>query len=596
MMMPTEKAKDFKGSLKRTIKQLAPFKLSLFIVVIFCIISALIGVVSPKLQGSAINIISGKLETGYMDYTALTRQLLILGVIYIASALFSFLQGWITTGVTQKLVFSLRSDIEAKLARLPLKYFDTKTHGEILSRVTNDVDNVSNSLQQSVSTVISSVITLVGVLAMMLTISPILTLITLLLVPLYLLVTFIIAPRSQRYFVAQQAALGDINGHIEEMFTGHKIVKVFGHEAQSIEEFDGINSRYYHYSRKAQIISGLIMPFMRFIGNLGYVAMCVLGGVFVSQGRINIGDMQAFLIYVRQFNQPINNLSSIANVLQSTIASAERIFAVLDEEEELPDPANPKRIQNPQGAVHFEHIEFGYTPDNILMHDLSLDVKPGQTIAIVGPTGAGKTTLVNLLMRFYDVSSGSITIDGVDIRDMTRSDLRTTFGMVLQDTWLFGGTIMENIAYGKPGAPEEDIIAAATAARANHFIRTLSEGYGTMLNEEGANVSQGQKQLLTIARAFLADPSILILDEATSSVDTRTEILIQRAMEELMNGRTSFVIAHRLSTIRDADLILVMNNGDIIEKGTHTELMEQGGFYSDLYNSQFTGAAIEEAI
>ncbi len=593
--MPAEKAKDFKGTLSKVLKYIGQFKWPLVLVAMLSVLSSVFNILAPKVQGNAITVIELGYRSGQVDGGALLRVLLLLAGIYLLTSGFGFVQQWTVTSVSQRMVFRLRKDIEAKLSKLPLRYFDSQTHGEILSRVTNDVDTVSNTLQQCVTQIISAAITLVGVLAMMLYLSPVLTGISLCIIPFYLLVIYVIAPRSQRYFIGQARALGDLNGHVEEMYTGHKIVKAFGHEEDSIREYEEINERYYTYSRKAQVISGMIMPCMMFLGNLGYVLMAVAGGFFVATGRFLLGDMQAFLQYIRSFNQPINQLSSIANTLQSTIASAERIFEILEQPEEVAEAQSPKRLANPQGAVSFDHIEFGYTPDNILIHDMNIQVQPGQTVAIVGPTGAGKTTLVNLLMRFYDVSKGSISVDGVDIRDMTRSDLRSLFGMVLQDTWLFTGTIRDNIAYGRPKASDEEVIAAATAARADHFIRTLYEGYQTVLNEEGTSISQGQRQLLTIARAFLADPAILILDEATSSVDTRTEILIQKAMEALMKGRTSFVIAHRLSTIRDADLILVMNHGDIVEQGTHDQLMEKQGFYYDLYNSQFSGNTEEAA-
>ena len=597
MGMPAEKAKDFKGTLKRVLKYLKPYWWGIALIAVLSICSSLFTVISPRVQGNAITIIEqGVSSKAGINYTALYRTLLIMGSIYILTTLFSFLQQFIVATISQKLVFSLRRDIEAKLAKLPLKYYDSHTHGEILSRITNDVDTVSSTLQMSVTQIVSSAITIVGVLFMMLRISPLLTLIALLITPLYLLVVYVIAPKSQRYFIAQQTALGDLNSHVEEMFTGHKIVKAFNREKDSIEEFEQINQMYYTFSRRANFISGMIMPIMHFLGNLGYVAMCIVGGIFVSRRTISLGDMQAFMQYVRLFNQPITQTSNIANVIQSTIASAERVFDILNAEEEVPEAANPQDIANPEGAVRFENIRFGYSEDKILMQDLSIDVKPGQTVAIVGPTGAGKTTLVNLLMRFYDVMDGRITIDGVDIREMTRGGLRSIFGMVLQDTWLFNGTIRDNISYGKTDATDEEIVQAAVAACADHFIRTLPDGYNTVINEEASNISQGQKQLLTIARAFLADPSILILDEATSSVDTRTEVLIQNALAKLKKGRTSFVIAHRLSTIRNADIILVMNNGSIIEKGTHEELLNRKGFYYELYNSQFMNGAESQAV
>lgn len=591
---PTEKAKDFKGSLVRTIKYVSRFKWPILFVALLCILSSIAQIFSPKVQGQVINVIQEAFTTGTLNTSALFKWILLLGVIYVLSATFSFIQQWTTAGVTQRLVFSLRKDVDEKLAKLPLKYYDTRTHGEILSRVTNDVDNVSNTLQQSITQVISSIITLVGVLVMMLSISWVLTLITMCITPLYIIVIYVIAPKSQRYFVGQQAALGDINGHVEEMYTGQKIVKAYGRESESIEEFNEINDRYYTYSVRAQTISGLIMPLNRLLGNFGYVLVCVIGGMFVANGSMLLGDVQAFMQYVRQFNQPIQQTSNMMNTLQSTIASAERIFEILDEPEEPAEASGELDLTHPEGAVKFEHVKFGYSPDKILMQDLSIDVKKGETIAIVGPTGAGKTTLVNLLMRFYDVNDGKITVDGVDIRDMTRSGLRSMFGMVLQDTWLFNGTIRDNIAYGRPDATDEQIVAASKAARSDHFIRTLPDGYNTEINEEASNISQGQRQLLTIARAFLADPEILILDEATSSVDTRTEVLIQSAMNELMKNRTSFVIAHRLSTIRGADLILVMNHGTIVEQGTHESLLAEGGFYADLWQSQFAGRDLDE--
>ena len=479
---------------------------------------------------------------------------------------------------------------------MPLKFFDERTHGEILSRVTNDFDNISTTLQQSLTQLITSIVTIIGVVVMMLSISPLLTLIVVLTLPLYVVVTMNIAKHSQKHFADQQKSLGELNGHVEEMYTGHKIVKAFGREDDSIATFNAINERLYTAGYQAQFISGIIMPLMRFVGNLGYVIICVVGGIFATQGTITIGDILAFIQYSRQFTMPIVQTANIANIIQSTVASAERVFELLDEVEELPDQADSKVIAFPKGDVKFENVDFSYKEGESLIKNVNIDVKQGNRIAIVGPTGAGKTTLVNLLMRFYEINSGKITVDGVDIRDIKRGALRSMFGMVLQDTWLFNGTIMENIAYGREGATEEEVIQATRAAHAHHFIKTLPDGYNTILNEEASNISQGQKQLLTIARAILADPAILILDEATSSVDSRTEVYIQRAMTELMNGRTSFVIAHRLSTIRDAELILVMNKGCIIEMGNHNELLAQKGFYADLYYSQFTGAKLDNVV
>jgi len=488
----------------------------------------------------------------------------------------------------------MRKDINAKLSRLPLKYFDGRTHGEILSRVTNDVDTVSSTLQQSITQLITAIVTLVGIVVMMLTISPMLTLIALVTLPLSFLATKVIARQSQKFFARQQKYLGQLSGQVEEMYTGHKIVKVFNYEKQSIAKFNKVNDQLYDAGWKAQFISGIIMPLMMAIGNLGYVFIAILGGIAVIRGKVTIGNIQAFIQYSREFSHPIVQTSNIANIIQSTIAAAERVFEVLDETEQIPDQKDLLHLDQPKGDVKFEHIKFGYSEEKILIEDMSIDVKKGQTIAIVGPIGAGKTTLVNLLMRFYEINDGKITVDGIDIRDMERGKLRSFFGMVLQDTWLFKGSIKENIAYGREKAKEEEILQAAQVAYADHFIRTLPDGYDTILNEEANNISQGQKQLLTIARAILADPAILILDEATSGVDTRTEIHIQKAMLALMEGRTSFVIAHRLSTIRDADLILVMNQGSIIEKGTHQELLKQDGFYADLYNSQFVGLNLKE--
>jgi ATP-binding cassette, subfamily B, multidrug efflux pump len=525
-----------------------------------------------------------------MDFGYIGGTLLLLVGFYLISTLFSYIQQYTMAGVSQTIVYDMRRDVNDKLSRLPLKYFDSKTHGEIMSRVTNDIDNISTSLQQSLTQLITSVCTIVGVLVMMLTISPWLTLIALVTLPVSAISIMNVTKLSQVSFAAQQKELGALNGHVEEMYTGHVIVKAFGREGQSVAQFKDINSRLFDAAWKAQFISGVIMPMMNFINNIGYVVICVVGGIMAARKALKLGDIQAFIQYSRQFTMPIAQTANIANVLQSTLASAERVLEVLEEEEQESERADPVVDHVPRGHVEFSHVRFGYKEDAILMNDMCIKVEPGQTIAIVGPTGAGKTTLVNLLMRFYEISGGAILIDGIDIRDMKRGELRTMFGMVLQDTWLFNGTIRENIAYGREGASEEDVFAAARAAHADHFIRSLPLGYDTVLNEEASNISQGEKQLLTIARAILSDPAILILDEATSSVDTRTEVYIQKAMKELMRNRTSFVIAHRLSTIRDAESILVMKDGSIIEMGRHSQLLEKGGFYADLYNSQFTGA------
>lgn len=618
MRMPAEKAKDFKGTLRRLIKYLRPRMVQLIIVLIMAIASTVFSIFSPKVMGKATTKL---FEGAYgmlkgvpgasIDFGYINEILVILAGLYLLSALFSYIQQYVMAGVAQKVVYDMREQINSKLERLPLKYFDSRTHGEILSRATNDVDNISTTLQQSLTQLITSIVTIIGVIIMMLTISPWLTLITIVTLPLSFVVIMLISKRSQTYFVRQQKSLGQLNGHVEEMYTGHRIIKAFGREPQSLKDFDEINDKLYDSGWRAQFMSGMIMPLMMFIGNLGYVLICVVGGIFVTKKVIDVGDIQAFIQYSRQFTQPIAQTANIANIIQSTIASAERVFELLDEEEEVKEVstslvkatvADEKGIvlakdeeAMEQGAVEFRHVKFGYKEDAILIEDMNIEVSPGQTIAIVGPTGAGKTTLINLLMRFYELNDGEIIIDGVNITDMRRSDLRSKFGMVLQDTWLFNGTIRDNIAYGREGASEADVVRAAKAAHADHFIRTLPLGYNTVLNEEASNISQGQKQLLTIARAILADPSILILDEATSSVDTRTEVLIQKAMKSLMVNRTSFVIAHRLSTIRDADLILVMNQGSVIEKGNHEELLAQGGFYADLYNSQFSEDDVPDA-
>ncbi|MCL1914762.1 MAG: ABC transporter ATP-binding protein/permease [Eubacteriaceae bacterium] len=591
---PADKVKDVKRTMKLVLRFISPLKWMFIAVLAFSSASSMITVLTPAVSANIIDYLH-RAATGVLDSPALLRWTGILAGISMCNALFGFFQQRISANLTQKIVYTLRRDLESKLSRLPLKYFDKHTHGEILSRVIYDVESIGGMLQMAINQMITSTITIVGVLVMMVRLNPTLTLITMSVTPLHLIVVYVIAPRSQRYFVGQSRSLGDLNGHIEEMYTGQRIVKLFNYENESINEFDEINQRYYQYSRKAQFISGFINPLVQFLGNLGYVIVCVVGGMFMTMGRISLGDISAFVQYVRQFNMPLSHASHIADHLQSVLAAAERVFAVLDEEEEVAEAAEPKQIESPVGAIRFEDVDFSYTQETKLITDMDIDVHPGETIAIVGPTGAGKTTLVNLLMRFYDVDKGAITIDGVDIRDMTRGGLRTMFGMVLQDTWLYNGTIKDNIAYGKPDATMEEIVASSQAARADYFIRTLKDGYDTIINEDATNISQGQKQLITIARAFLSDPVFLILDEATSSVDTRTEVLIQAAMEELMKGRTSFVIAHRLSTIRNADIILVMNHGKIVEQGSHESLLADKGFYYDMYNSQFAAGTGNES-
>ncbi|MDT9726891.1 ABC transporter ATP-binding protein [Xylanibacillus composti] len=597
MGAPGEKAKDFKGTLKRLLGYLKPRKYQLFAVFAAAILSTLFGILAPKIMGDATTkLFEGVMarmngvEGAAIDFAYIGNIIVILIGLYAFSSIFSYVQQYVMAGVAQKTVYELRREVNAKLNRMPLKYFDSRTHGETLSRMTNDVDNISNTMQQSLTQLITSVVTIVGVVVMMLTISPLLTLICLLTLPLSAVVTARVAKRSQGHFIGQQRSLGELNGHVEEMYAGHNLIQVFRHEKKSIETFKEINERLYQSGWRAQFISGIMMPLISFVGNIGYVLICVVGGILVAGQRIAIGDVQAFIQYARQFSMPITQAANIANIIQSTVASAERVFELLDEEEEERDAEQGTPASRPRGAVAFEHVRFGYKEDALLMEDLNIEVKPGQMVAIVGPTGAGKTTLVNLLMRFYEIGGGRITIDGRDIREIARGELRSLFGMVLQDTWLFNGTIRDNIGYGREHATEEEVVRAAEAAHADHFIRTLPEGYDTVLNEEASNLSQGQKQLLTIARAILADPAILILDEATSSVDTRTEVLIQNAMSRLMEGRTSFVIAHRLSTIRNADVILVMNKGSVIEQGTHEELLAAGGFYANLYNSQFQEA------
>ena len=530
---------------------------------------------------------------GSIPFDAVGRTLLFLLAIYVLSSLCSFAMQYLMSSVAQKLVYEMRKDVDKKLSRMPLKYFDAHSNGEVLSRVTNDIDTISTTLQQSITQLITAVLQLIGYIIMMLTISLPLTLIVMLTLPLYILVTMLIAKNSQKFYAAQQKYLGQLSGHTEEMFTGHKIVKAFGREQESVEAFEEVNDNLYRAGWKAQFLSGVMFPLMNFISNIGYVLISVVGGIFVTKTWLNLGDITAFIQYSRQFSMPITQTANIANIIQSTVACAERVFEVLDEEEEIPDAADAKVLDAPKGEIVFDHVKFSYKETEPLIENMNLDIKKGETVAIVGPTGAGKTTLVNLLMRFYEINGGKITFDGVDLRDIKRGSLRTMFGMVLQDTWLFNGTIEENIRYGRMNATHEEIVEAAKAAHADHFIRSLPDGYQTVLNEEASNISQGQKQLLTIARALLADPAVLILDEATSSVDTRTEMLIQKAMGRLMEGRTNFVIAHRLSTIRDAKHILVMNHGSIIESGTHQELLDQHGFYADLYNSQFTGASLD---
>lgn len=591
MSMPGEKPKNFKATFKRLLRYLKPRQNRLIAVFIAAILSTVFMIVGPKIMGMAItelfegayNKLTGT-GTG-IDFGTIGQILMLLAGLYVFSSLFNYIQQYIMSTVAQDTVYDLRQDVNKKLEKLPLNYFDSRPNGEILSRMTNDIDTIGSTLQQSLTQFITSVVTLIGIIIMMLTISPWLTLIAFVSLPLSLFVIQPILKRSQKQFANQQKSLGELNGHIEEMYTGHSVVKAFGHEKKAVAQFDEVNEELYEAGRRAQFISGIIQPLMTLIGNFSYVVISVVGGILVTQRAISIGDIQAFITYSKQFTQPIMQTANIANIIQSTVAAAERVFELLDEEEEKKE-STALHLERAKGEVVFENVDFGYGED-LLIEDMNIQVAPGQTVAIVGPTGAGKTTLINLLMRFYELNGGKIEIDGLDTRDMSRNELRQNFGMVLQDTWLFNGTIRDNIAYGKNGATEEEIVAAADAAHADHFIRTLPDGYDTVLNEEASNISQGQKQLLTIARAILADPPIMILDEATSSVDTRTEIFIQKAMNRLMEGHTSFVIAHRLSTIKDADLILVMDKGNVIEQGTHTELLEQDGFYADLYNSQF---------
>ncbi|WP_050698797.1 ABC transporter ATP-binding protein [Anaeromassilibacillus senegalensis] len=601
---PTEKAKDFKGSMGKLLRYLGRYKIRVAIVLVFAMLSTVFMIVGPKILGTAttemFNGIMGKIAgtgTG-IDFGRILQIILFLLTLYLISLAFSYIQGWVMTGVSMRVTYNLRNDIMKKINRMPLNYFDTTSHGEVLSRVTNDVDTLSQTLNQSITQIITSVTTIVGILIMMFSISWQLTLVALCIIPVSLIFILQIVKRSQKYFSAQQEYLGHVNGHVEEMYGGHMVMKAFNGEEASVQEFDSYNETLYHSAWKSQFLSGLMMPVMNFVANVGYVVVCIIGGWLASGGRLDVGGIQAFIQYVRQFTQPITQVANISNILQQTAAAAERVFEFLEEPEETPDvpivhindddgvPDSDSLIHI-HGSVQFAHVKFGYNPNKTIINDFSANILPGQKVAIVGPTGAGKTTMVKLLMRFYDVNEGAILIDGYDIRNFSRDELRSVFGMVLQDTWLYNGTIRENIRYGRLDADNDEVKVAAKAAQVHHFVRTLPGAYDMVLNEEASNVSQGQKQLLTIARAILSDPKILILDEATSSVDTRTEVLIQKAMDNLMKGRTSFVIAHRLSTIRDADLILCMKDGDIVEQGTHDELMAKNGFYANLYNSQF---------
>lgn len=590
---PVEKAKDFKGTMKTLMSYLAEYKLSIIIVFIFAIGSVTFSVIGPKILGRAtteiFNGLVGKVsgEGAGIDFEAIKRILIALVILYIVSAIFSFVQGYVMSGISQKVAYNLRDELVKKINRLPMKYFDTKTHGEVLSRFTNDIDTLAMSLNQSLTQIITSVTTLVGVLIMMLTISVLMTVSALVVIPISLFIISFVIKKSQKYFKSQQEYLGNVNGQVEELYGGHTVVQAFNVEEESIKEFNKINNKLYDSAWRAQFLSSTMQPIMMFVGNLSYVVVSILGGYLVIKNRIEVGDIQSFIQYVRSFNQPIAQMAQISNQLQSTAAAAERVFEFLNEEEEDVTVENPVSIEGLEGRVDFENVKFGYDKDRTIIKDFTAHVKPGQKVALVGPTGAGKTTMIKLLMRFYDVNSGAILVDGHNIKDFNRGELRELFGMVLQDTWLFSGSIKENIRYGRLNASDDEVINAAKAAHVHHFIKTLPDGYNMLLNEESSNISQGQKQLLTIARAILADPKILILDEATSSVDTRTELLIQQAMDNLMEGRTSFVIAHRLSTIRNADLILVINDGDIIEQGSHEELLAKDGFYANLYNSQF---------
>ena len=594
-MAPAEKAKDFKGSISKLMQYIGRYKIAILAVMIMASASTVFTVIGPKVLGKATTGLSEGLMkkiagTGGIDFSYIGRILIIVLCLYACSAIFSFIQGWIMTGVSQKVCYRLRKEISEKINRMPMKYFESRTYGEVLSRITNDVDTLGMGLNQSITTIITSVATMIGVLVMMLSISPLMTIIAIVILPISVGLVSFVVKKSQNYFKTQQEYLGHINGQIEETYGGHMVVKSFNKEKDMVDTFDKTNAVLYSSAWKSQFFSGMMQPIMMFVGNLGYAGVALSGGMLAINGVITIGDIQAFIQYVRNFTQPITQIAQVINQVQSMAAASERVFEFLEEEEEEQIAANPVPTDNIRGEVEFKHVKFGYKEDQIIIKDFCANVKPGQKVAIVGPTGAGKTTMVKLLMRFYDVNSGEILIDGHNIKDFNRRELRDAFGMVLQDTWLYKDTIMENIRYGKLDATDEEVIAAAKAAHAHHFIETLPGGYNMELNEDASNVSQGQKQLLTIARAILADNPILILDEATSSVDTRTEIQIQNAMDNLMKGRTSFVIAHRLSTIKDADIILVMKEGDIVEQGNHEELLAKGGFYADLYNSQFEEA------
>src|SRR5271157_974182 len=596
-MMRGEKPRDFKGTMTKLIGYLGSYKLGILVVMIFAVASTVFTIAGPRLLGNATTqLFAGVMAqiagTGSIDFGFIARMLLWTLGLYLLSSLFAYVQGWVMSGISMNITYRFRKDISGKINRMPLRYFDGTNHGEVLSRVTNDVDTVSQTLNQSLTQIITSVTTVVGVLVMMFTISWQMTMVALVIVPISFGVIGLVVNKSQKYFKQQQDYLGHLNGHVEEMYGGHVVMKAFNGEAESVAEFDQINTTLFGSAWRSQFLSGIMFPVMNFIGNLGYVAICILGGYLAIQKVISIGDIQAFIQYVRSFTQPITQIANISNIFQQTAASAERVFEFLAEPEEAADAATPVKLDKIQGRVDFKDVHFGYSPDKIIINDFSFYAEPGQKIAIVGPTGAGKTTMVKLLMRFYDVNSGAILVDGHNIKDFTRGDLRHMFAMVLQDTWLYNGTVMENIRYGRSDATDQEVIEASKAAHVDHFVRTMPEGYESVLNEETSNISQGQMQLMTIARAILANPAILILDEATSSVDTHTEVLIQKAMETLMQGRTSFIIAHRLSTIRDADWILVMNNGDIVEQGKHQKLLDKKGFYAELYNSQFEGKEI----